>query len=441
MRTMLLVIVGILAASDILGVDFGLAPGLSVKNAVLYLGFGVLLLQRAVTNTPRLQLVWLQAVFLLLILYAAGSVVLNIIVLEIPGFRLLPQIITLKTQLIDRFIVFLLFFYVARTEADVRTVLAVLLGAIALGCLFTVTNVMGLTSIGTTEYGHENEFEGGRIYGYFGHANETGTLLVTLIPACIMMVESARGWSRAAWLGAVAAMALMLLMTGSRGSMVGLLVGGGAVLLAYRRHLERKRVQRWVLLTVTVLVPVMLVVGWQFVQMLADRIAIQASGPMGHVSSGRTELWVDALEAMLESPWTALTGFGWGGWDNQNFSYVAHNNYLAYWFDLGLPGLIGLMCLLVGTMLVARRAVVVAQPGARGHLIAFIAGMASLLVALAFLNLYSPWAYIWAYIGLMMRYALIVGPRPQPAPAVIGNRSPGAPIAPPARSAAAFRRA
>lgn len=407
MRNMLLLIIAVLAASDITGVDFGLVPGLSVKNGVLYLGLGVLLLQRAITRRPRLELLWLQGVFLLLVIYAILSLVINIAILQIPGFRLLPQIITLKTQLIDRFIVFLLFFYVTRTEEDVRLVLSFLLGAIALGCLFTVTNVMGLTRIGTTSYGHENEFEGGRIYGYFGHANETGTLLVTLIPAFIMMVEGTRRWARAGWLAAVAAVALMLLMTGSRGSMVGLLVGGGAVAFACRRHFEGRRVRWWLVLSLTVLLPVMLLVGWQFVRMLADRIAIQASGPLGHVSSGRTELWADAFNAMLESPWTAITGFGWGGWDNQNFSYVAHNNYLAYWFDLGLVGLIGLLCLIIGPMLVARRAVAVAQPGTRGLLIAFIAGMASLLVALVFLNLYSPWAYIWVYIALMMRLAVI----------------------------------
>ena len=411
MRNMLLLIVAVLAASDILGVDIGLVPGLSVKNGILYLGLGLLLMQRAVTRKPRLELLWLQGVFLLLVVYAIGSLVINIAVLQVPGFSALPQIITLKTQLIDRFIVLLLFFYVVRTEADVKLVLSFLLGAIALGCLFTVTNVMGLTRIGTTSYGHQNEFEGGRIYGYFGHANETGTLLVTLIPAYMMMVEGARRWARAGWLVALAAVALMLLMTGSRGSMVGLLAGGGAVAFAYRRHFDRRRVRWWLVLSLTVLLPLMLVVGWQFVQMLADRIAIQASGPLGHVSSGRTDLWADAFNAMMESPWTAITGFGWGGWDNQNFSYVAHNNYLAYWFDLGLVGLTGLLCLIIGPMLVARRAVAAAQPGVRGHLIAFIAGMASLLVALTFLNLYSPWAYIWAYIGLMMRLAMIASKR------------------------------
>src|SRR5690606_31668870 len=99
MRNMLLLIIAVLAASDILGVDFGLVPGLSVKNGVLYLGIGVLLLQRAITSWPRLQLVWLQGVFLLLVVYAIASLVVNIEVLQLPGFRLLPQIITLKTQL------------------------------------------------------------------------------------------------------------------------------------------------------------------------------------------------------------------------------------------------------------------------------------------------------------------------------------------------------
>lgn len=421
MRNLLILIVVFLAASDILGMDVGLAPGLSMKNGLLYLALGLLLLQRAVTRRPKMELAWLQIVFVCLVIYAIGSVVFNIMVLELSGYRVMDQIVTLKTQLIDRLIIFALFFYLTRTEADVRVVLSWLLLAIAVGCVLTITNVAGLTSIGRTIYGSDNEVEGGRVFGYFGHANETGTLLVALIPAYIAMSERARGWARAGWMACLAAVALMLLMTGSRGAMVGLLTGGLGVVIVCRRHFEGRRVRRWLLWSVPVLVPVVLIFGWQYVQTLAERVAIQASGQIADASSGRTEIWGDALGAMLDSPWTLVTGFGWGGWDNHNFRYVAHNSYLSYWFDLGLPGLLALLMLILGTMLVARRAIVHAAPGTRGLLIAYLAGMASLLVAIAFLNLYTPWPYLWAYIGLMMRMATIVGAG---APAAAPVRAP-----------------
>jgi O-antigen ligase len=424
MRSMLMLVIVVIGASDILGIDIGLAPGLSVKNALLYVGIGLLLMQRAVTGRPHLQMVWMQAAFLLLVVYAIGSLVLNIVILQLPGYRPVNQLITLKTQLIDRFVLFVLFFYAARSHTDVQRVLTCLLVVIALGSVFTITNVAGLTSIGNTTYGADNEVEGGRIFGYFGHANETGTLLALLLPAYMAMSDRSRGMARAAWIFAVAATALMLVMTGSRSALLGLVIGAGGVAFAYRRLFPRAGVRRWLLRAITVLVPAMLVMGWQYVQGLAERVALQASGPVADASSGRTELWTDALEAMLSSPWTLLSGFGWGGWDAHNFRYVAHNNYLSYWFDLGLPGLVLLLVLLIGACLAARRALQHAQPGDRGQLIAFIAGMAALLISMAFQTLFSPWPYIWAYIALMMRLALLqTGPveATRPAP-VVGPR-------------------
>lgn len=440
MRVMLMLVLVVLAAGDILGIDIGLAPGLSMKNLLLYVGFGLLLMQRAVTGRPHLQLVWLQGAFLLLVVYAVGSLILNIAILELPGYRPLAQVVTLKTQLIDRFVVFVLFFYAARSQTDVLRVLGCLLVLIALGSLFTITNVIGLTGIGTTTYGADNEVEGGRVYGYFGHANETGTLLATLLPAYMAMSDRTRGLARAAWVACLAAALLMLVMTGSRSALLGLIAGGGAVAFKYRRQFGRASVRRWMLRAVTVLVPAMLLMGWQFVQGLAERVAIQASGPLGDASSGRTELWADALQVMFASPWTLVSGFGWGGWDSHNFRYVAHNNYLSYWFDLGLPGLVLLLVLLVGPWVVARRALAHAAPADRGLLIAFIAGMAGLLIAMAFQTLFTPWAYLWAYIALMMRWAVLqtaVAQKPRVTAPVIGQRV-SAPL--PAAPAAALRR-
>src|SRR5690606_27036463 len=320
-----------------------------------YLAFGLLLLQYAIFRRPKIRLGWLQGAFLVMVLYAIASVVVNFSVLETTHYRLMPQIITFKTHLFDWFVVFILFLNLARTEEDVRRVLSVLLGVVGVGCFFTITNVWGLTSIGPLEVGNDDDVEGGRIFGYFGHANETGTMLATVIPAYIAMAENARGRLRAAWVAALIAVGVMLVMTGSRGAMVGLALGGGMAVYACRRHFDRKRLRQWIVLTTLVMVPLTLVVAWPSIQTLIERIMHQTSGHLGDASSGRTELWGDALEVMMESPWTFITGFGWGGWDNQNFRYVAHNSYLSFWFDLGLPGLIAFIMLLAGGALVARR--------------------------------------------------------------------------------------
>lgn len=413
MRALLIVIVLVHALGDILGQDFNITMGLSLKNLFMYLAFGLLLMQYAIFRRPELKLLWLQGTFLAITLYAVASVVINIAVLEIPNYTLAPQVISFKTQLFDRFVVFVLFLNLARTEEDVRQVLSVLLGVIALGCALTITNAWGLTSIGPMRIGNDDDVEGGRIFGYFGHANETGTLLVTLIPAYIAMAENARGATRLAWIAGLLAVAVMLVLTGSRGAMVGLALGGGMAVYAWRRHFDRRRLRQWIVMTTLVMVPLMLVIAWPSIRILIDRITHQAGGDLGDMSSGRTQLWGEAFNAMIDNPWTFITGFGWGGWDNHNFRYVAHNSYLSYWFDLGLPGLIGLIVVLAGALLVARRVVQAASPQAARLLIAFTISMSVLMVGLVFLNLTKPWPYLWAYIGLMLRLALLAQKRPE----------------------------
>lgn len=411
MRGLLIIILLVHALGDILGMDFNIAMGLSLKNLFMYLAFGLLMMQYAVSRRSRVMLPWLQGAFLVMVLYAAATVAINIAVLEIPHYSLMPQVISFKTQLFDRFVVFILFLNLVNSEQQVRQVLAVLLGVVAVGCLFTITNTWGLTSIGPMRIGNDDDVEGGRIFGYFGHANETGTMLATLIPAYIAMAENARAGTRIGWIVALIAVAVMLVMTGSRGAMVGLVAGGGMAVYAWRRHFDRRRLRQWVALMTLVVVPLLLVIAWPSIQRMIERFTHQTSGHLGDASSGRTDLWGDALEVMLENPWTFITGFGWGGWENQNFRYVAHNSYLSFWFDLGLPGLIGFVLLLGGGALIARRAVAVASVQVARLLIAFTIGMSTLMVGLVFLNLTTPWPYLWAFIGLMLRLALLAETR------------------------------
>ncbi len=54
------------------------------------------------------------------------------------------------------------------------------------------------------------------------------------------------------------------------------------------------------------------------------------------VSSGRSDIWGRGLEAMMNSPVSLITGFGWDTWSVMGFNIVAHNHYLSLWFELGL---------------------------------------------------------------------------------------------------------
>src|SRR5262249_35944898 len=57
-------------------------------------------------------------------------------------------------------------------------------------------------------------------------------------------------------------------------------------------------------------------------------------------------------------------------------------------------------------LVTAYRAAGIASDETARYLVAFIYGIIALSVAIVFTQLYHPWIYIWAYIGLTMRIAV-----------------------------------
>ena len=78
MRVLLIIILLVHALGDILGMEFNIAMGLSLKNLFMYLAFGLLLMQYAMSRRSRIRLPWLQGAFLVMVLYAAATVAINI---------------------------------------------------------------------------------------------------------------------------------------------------------------------------------------------------------------------------------------------------------------------------------------------------------------------------------------------------------------------------
>lgn len=408
MRWLLALIIMVLAVGDTFGFEFGLAPGLSIKNALLYVAFGMLVLQRIVSGRPKGDLVQLQLMFGLLVFYAIASVLFDGLALQLEGYEIIPQMIALKSTLFDHLIFFLTFFYATEKLEDGEFLIKVMAFAIAASSIATIASVNGIAPIVDVQYGNNDDFEGGRIHGVFGHANETGTLLVAMIPMYIALVENASGlfW-RLVWLLCLASVAVMLLMTGSRGAMVGLLLGGGIATFLSRRYFSRKRVMFWWISAAIVLVPAAIYFAGSALEMLAARVATQTSGEVGNASSGRTDLWLDGIAALVDSPWTLFTGFGWGMWEHHKFIYESHNTYLWIWFELGLVGLLCFVAVLVGSTVRAAQAAQSTDGRPRAYLVAYVIGASALMVAILFCNLYKPWLYFWPLAAICMRIAVL----------------------------------
>jgi O-antigen ligase len=132
---------------------------------------------------------------------------------------------------------------------------------------------------------------------------------------------------------------------------------------------------------------------------------------------------VPILDKMMANPLALITGFGWDTYDVMGFFYATHNHYLTLWFELGIVGL-GSYLLLIGQLVMtARRAAEIAPEPTARYLIAFIYGILAVSGAAFFTTLSKPWLYVWMYVGLTMRMAVLTMQSPNPTSTAVRRRS------------------
>jgi O-antigen ligase len=387
-----------------LGLNFGL--GLSLKNAVMYLVALMLALRVATRGGYKLELLGVQACFAILIAYAFFSMLAASFVIHYPGYQLVESLIALKTGLVDNALIFGLFFYGTRTIKDGVFVTKGLVAAVTVANIISIANIEGYLAIsGVAATGNG---PAGRAIGAFGDPNETAALIVLMIPAYVAIVRSSGGVWPLMWIAGAMSSVAMLLMAASRGAFLAMLLGYPWTAYVFRRHVSLRQVLLWTGVLIAVGVVVLSLVGSHFATLFLERVVTESgASDVGTLSSGRSAIWGRALGRMLSAPLTLITGFGWNAWDSMGFYFAAHNEYLLTWFELGLVGLCSYLFLLLRTFSTARSAVDSASPLARGYLMAFVAGFGAFLIAIFFVLIFQPWAYVWAYAAVSLRMALI----------------------------------
>jgi hypothetical protein len=389
MAALLLVLVG----ADMFALDLSLAPGLSVKNAGIYLLLAMLALRMALTGRAQLETrSGLIMPFAILIGYALLTTLVNFLVIHPPDFHARDAAIALKSTLIDHATFFVAFFLALANKEQAILLLKVLAGGIAIANVATVFNVLGFIDLPGMSEGISGA-EAGRINGVFGHANETAALIVAVLPLLLAFAAQSRAVARVLWGGGFLMSAAVLAMTGSRG---GLLAPMGRVVSAG-------------FATLAISIALLLVLNPQSLDVVADRLVSQTmSSDIGDASSGRTDIWGAALSVMMSQPLTLISGFGWYMYETLPFHFAPHNHYLWLWFNLGLIGVGTFLFMLQRVIALVRRSIAPADEVTRSYLIAFVFGLMGFAFAVFFSNIYRPWLYIWAAIGITMRLALFV---------------------------------
>jgi putative inorganic carbon (HCO3(-)) transporter len=196
----------------------------------------------------------------------------------------------------------------------------------------------------------------GGIAGDAVNANIMGGALVIVLPYVLARVAFRRpraGW--VAWSAALVvalSMAALLVLTKSRGALMGLGVAGlGIILLRWRRG--------WLLVVVAALAAA--AVAWRIgPARILDTLAV-AGSTSG--LDGRLEIWSRALYMLQDFPFTGVGMGAFGKVANLLYPFFlfspdtevshAHNLFLQVGVDLGLPGLVAWLALLLLTTVCA----------------------------------------------------------------------------------------
>ncbi len=405
MRYLLAFFFFLMYMGDNLGINVGLAPGLSVKNLFLYLMFAGIAINAAVARNRRIELAGVLAMFTLLILYALFTWVARSFVFVDWHYEIRAGFVSLKSTLVDEFLTLLIFFYGLLYLKHTQWLLGVMLWIVMVGNIITVIDTMNIPDLGILPVPEK----GGRFAGFIGQPNAYGQFLVLFLPGCIALFLRQSGFARLLAGVGVFATLLALILTASRGSYAGC-IGGGIIAAFYlRRYISgQSMVRAGIAAAVVCIVVLSVTFTMGYADLYLDRFT-SIDGNAHVVTSGRTSIWSEALASMMEKPISFLTGYGFYSYDSARiFRLAPHNMYLSFLYNLGAIGLLLFIGIFARVLSTAKAAIGQASDELQSRFIAFTFGVLSFLVAIFFSDYHKSGYLLWAYVGVTMRAAMIL---------------------------------
>ena len=400
MRQFLLVsLFSILLADIMLDLGLSLAPGLSLKNAMLYVIFAALVLEFILGDRDPLRETWpLHGAWGLLVLYATFTWLVIVLLGFHRGYHAVSSFIALKSQLADLFLFLLVYLYGPRDALKSIKVLQWLVG------LLVIINVISLIDfLNIPDLGIMNERRDGRITGPVQEVNQYGAILIFLIPVTAGLAMGSIGVRRLLFAFGAALAVILLGLTVSRGSWVGLLLSGSYTLYLARDHVRKKSIIKGTIIVLVLTVVAAVTVAIVNPDGFLGKFDLGGTS-LNNMSSGRIDVWRRLLTKMSYWPPSFVVGYGWNAYRVLIGIFGdPHNTYLLYWFNLGLIGLSIYSFIVVWIIRYTVKSLRYISTELKPLVIGFTTGFMAVHIAIFFVAIYTPWLFIWALTGTILR--------------------------------------
>ena len=400
MRQFLLVSLFSILLADIMlgpGLSFGL--GLSFKNAMLYVLFMVLVLEFLLSDRDPLRETWpLHSAWALLAFYGAFTWLVIVLLGLHRGYDQVDSFIRLKGQLFDLFLFLLVYLYGPRDALKSVKVLKWLIFLLVFFNIVTLIDFLNIPDLGII-----TERDDGRITGPVREVNQYGAILIFIIPITAGLALGSSGALRLIFAFGTALATILLGLTVSRGSFVGLMVGGFFSLYLVRHHVRRASIIKGTIIVVVAVTIAAVTVTFLNPEGLLSKFDVAGSSLDG-ISSGRLDVWRRVLTMMSYWPSSFVVGYGWNAYRALIGIFGdPHSTYLLYWFNLGLIGLGLYLFIVIWIVKYTVTSLRYISTELKPIVIGFTTGFMALHIAVFFVLVYTPWLFIWAITGTILR--------------------------------------
>ncbi len=380
-----------------MGIKLSPIAGLSFKNAAFYMLMLAMVGVNVSKGRPILAKTDLNLPIFGYLIFIFLSMLLTNNFGNVPGYYLGAEIIYIKTTL-ESFLIFFVAYNLFQTKKELLEALNSLLIILFVLNMITILSTYGLISIERIIVE-----KGGRTTGAFGEQNQYAAYVVLFIPFAILSISRSKSLFKKAFYTMVVATALFtVLLTGSRGGMIAIILGVISLVTLEARRVTPaifvKLIAIGVMFAIFSTVVFLLLPEESQVGIIDNVVGRAGDESLNDYSSGRMEFWPYMLGMFMETP---LWGTGWHT-VNHLTGYNSHNDFLLVLTEGGVIGFF-LFCLIFKRFLSGAKYARRLNSPNRWIYNTFIAGIYSILVAMFFVNLYLPYLFIFLYAGLVIK--------------------------------------